>query len=138
MTWKENFLSEARIGKHKLLLDEDVVIGGTNNGPNPASLLLASIGGCEVATCLFWSKQLDVKIDALEVSITGTFDVRGLLGIGEVDSGYRKLKIAIKITSPDDKEKIEQLIKKVEKHCPVFNTILKTPELVLSHKISKQ
>jgi len=134
VTWQEKFLAEVKIGKHKFLLDEEAFLGGTNKGPNPASLLLASIGGCEVATCIFWAKEIGVKIDALEITLVGSLDGRGMLGIDDVDAGYQKIKNTIKISSSSEEEKIKKLVETVEKHCPVINTILKAPEFIVTHK----
>ena len=77
-----------------------------------------------------------IEIEALEVSIIGSLDGRGMLGMDNIDAGYQKIKNIIKITSSSDEQKINKLIETVKKHCPVVNSILKAPEFIVTHKIN--
>lgn len=131
---KEKYSSQVKVGKHKFIFDEDTAIGGTDLGPSPANTLLAAIGGCEVTTGYFWARRMGLKIENIEVRLKGTFDVRGLLGISEVNPGYQSIECKIKITSSEPAEKITELAQKIKKHCPVLNTLIASPELKFSHE----
>jgi len=39
------FAQEIAVGRHRLLADEPVGVGGTDTGPGPYDLLLAALGG---------------------------------------------------------------------------------------------
>ena len=113
--WQEKYKSEAKIGKKKLIFDEETSVGGTDEGPSPANTLVAAIGGCEVATASFWAHQMKLNITEIEVSMKGTFDVSGMLGIFDVTPGYQRIVNKIKIVSPETEDKIHQLIEKIKK-----------------------
>ncbi|MHA1143899.1 MAG: OsmC family protein [Candidatus Helarchaeota archaeon] len=132
--WEGNFKAKAKVGNHKLIFDEGQMIGGTDAGPSPAGTFLAAIGGCEIATCTFWASQLDVKIESLDITVKGKLDVNGMLGTTDAKPGFEKITIKIKIKSPDPPEKINELIEKMEKHCPVLNSIITPPKLEVSHQ----
>lgn len=44
--WKEKMSFESQIGDHKIIIDADESVGGTNKGPTPKPLTLISLGGC--------------------------------------------------------------------------------------------
>jgi uncharacterized OsmC-like protein len=40
----EGFVQEVTAGRHQLIADEPVAVGGTDRGPGPYDLLLAALG----------------------------------------------------------------------------------------------
>jgi len=44
VSWLGNLKTEARIGPHRLLVDEPVANGGEDTGPTPPEALLAALG----------------------------------------------------------------------------------------------
>jgi len=119
------FKINVRAGRHKFVLDEDKAIGGTGEGPSPAELLLTSIGGCLLSTMEVWSNILKIKINSTDISVKGTIDVMGMLGIDDkIPSSFQEIKVELKIISDEPDDKINNLIEMVEKHCPVYNTIV--------------
>ena len=44
VAWLGNLKVEARIGPHRLLVDEPVESGGEDSGPTPSETLLAALG----------------------------------------------------------------------------------------------
>lgn len=40
----EGFTQEITVGRHRLIADEPVALGGTDHGPTPYDLLLAALG----------------------------------------------------------------------------------------------
>lgn len=124
------FKANVKAGRHSLVLDEEKVIGGTNEGPAPAQMLLASIGGCMLSTMQVWSHLLDIKVNSAEVSIKGTLNLFGMLGIDDnISAGFQKITVDIKLDSEESEAKIKELIEAVEKHCPVVNTVIKATKV---------
>ncbi len=116
---------DVKVGKHKLIFDEDKAIGGGGEGPAPAQMLLASIGGCMINTLTAWSRLLGIKFDAATVTVKGTLDVRGMLGIDEnIPSGFQEITVDVKIDSQESAANIKKLIDQTEKSCPVYNTVV--------------
>ncbi len=129
------FKSEVKLGRHKLVLDEEKVIGGTNEGPAPSQVLLAALGGCLLSTMQAWSQILEIKINAVEVNITGTLNIFGMLGIDEdISPGYQEIVVDLTIDSPESPEKVKELVDIVEKHCPVNCTITNPTKVKLKIK----
>lgn len=119
------FKVNVKAGRHKLIFDEEKVIGGTNEGPAPAQMLLASIGGCMLSTMQVWSHLLDIKFTSAEISIKGTINLFGMLGIDDnISAGFQQITVDIKIESDESEERVQQLVEAVEKHCPVVNTVI--------------
>lgn len=44
VSWLGNLKAEARIGAHRLLIDEPVDKGGEDTGPTPTEAVLAALG----------------------------------------------------------------------------------------------
>ena len=44
VAWLGNLKVEARIGPHRLLVDEPVESGGEDSGPTPSETLMAALG----------------------------------------------------------------------------------------------
>ena len=46
VNWMDNMAFEADVNNHKIILDANEASGGTDRGPRPKALTLASLGGC--------------------------------------------------------------------------------------------
>jgi uncharacterized OsmC-like protein len=124
-----------KAGKHKFILDEDKAIGGSAEGPSPAQMLLASIGGCMLNTLSAWSQLLDTPITAAEINVKGTLDVQGMLGLdANISPGFQEISIDINIDSDAPPEKKQKLIETVEKYCPVYNTLRNPAKIIVNLK----
>ncbi|MEI7980226.1 MAG: OsmC family protein, partial [Bacteroidota bacterium] len=44
--WNSGMAFKAEVNGFSIMLDADEKVGGTNQGPRPKPLLLASLGGC--------------------------------------------------------------------------------------------
>jgi len=57
------FQQEVIVGRHRLLADEPVTVGGMDSGPGPYDLLLAGLGACTSMTLRLYAerKQLPLK-----------------------------------------------------------------------------
>lgn len=129
---------DVKIGKHKLIFDEDKALGGTGEGPAPSQVLLAAIGGCMLNTMQAWSQILKIKFTGAEINVKGILDARGFLGIDEkIPAGFQNIDIDISIDSEEPPEKIQSLVEAVEKHCVVYNTVLHSPKLNVALKKEK-
>jgi putative redox protein len=53
----QGLAQEVRIGKHQLKADEPESVGGTNAGPTPYGLLLASLGACTSMTITLYARR---------------------------------------------------------------------------------
>lgn len=63
------YLNHVEIGRHRLLADEPVSVGGYDAGPSPFQLLAAALGACTSMTLRMYAerKQLDLRRVTVDV-----------------------------------------------------------------------
>ncbi len=104
-----------------LLIDAPGGLDGTNKGPSPLLVILSSIGGCIIAVTRFWAKIMDIEIEEMKVFSRGHINLGAIFGIDDSKpAGYDVLEPVIRIKAKAPKEKVNELMDKVFKHCPVI------------------
>lgn len=63
------FAQEATVGRHGILADEPISVGGTDTGPNPYDLLLAALGSCTSMTIALYARRKQWPLDAVTVKL---------------------------------------------------------------------
>jgi uncharacterized OsmC-like protein len=105
--------------------DEPLELGGTDSGPNPVELLLAALGGCQEIVYRAYAAVMGLEIERIEVHAKGYLDLRGLLNLADVSSGFSQVSFTTKIISNEPEEQLRQLAEIVEKHCPVMDSLMR-------------
>ncbi|MFN3698577.1 MAG: OsmC family protein [Dictyoglomus sp.] len=122
--WLGNLKVETKIrNKFTINMDEPPSLGGEDSAPNPVEVVLASLIGCLGIVIAVVSKEKNIPLNSVEIFTEGDLDPRGFMGDPTVRAGYEEVRVRIKIDSPAGREKIEELIKEVEKRCPVSDII---------------
>ena len=73
-----------------------------------------------------YASQLDIEIEDAEMDIRMTYDSRGKLLLADVSPGCNDLTYIFKIQSPAPSEKIQEMLRLIEKGCHTINS-LKNP-----------
>ncbi|KAL0479110.1 rpoB [Acrasis kona] len=117
----------ATAGKHQLTLDEPETLGGEDLGTTPLHALLASLCGCETATARYYAKKMDFDFRTIKFNhVEGILDTRGYAGIdANIPSHFNKVILKAQVETNEPHERLLQLKKKVEKHCPVYAMFVK-------------
>ena len=63
------FAQEIQIGAHRLSSDEPIAFGGTDTGPSPYDLLLASLGSCTSMTIALYARRNQWPLESVTVSL---------------------------------------------------------------------
>ena len=104
--------------------DETEILMGTDKGPNATEALLHALASCLNTTFIYHASARGIKIDKLELSLEGTIDLRGMLGLEEgVRNGFHRIDVTIRIKSDAPPEKLKELCRLAEKHSPVFDIV---------------
>lgn len=118
--------TESRVRTFTVHLDEPRELGGTDTGPNPVEAVLAALGSCQAIVYRAYANALGLALDRVEVDARGYLDVRGFLNLAPVAPGFERVTFTTRVVSPEPAEKIAELARLVEEHCPVLD-ILRTP-----------
>lgn len=100
-------------------------MGGTGSAPNPGWLMRAAMASCTATMIASRAAQRGVTLTALEVSVQGETDLRGMLGLDPDISAamthqVMRVRIASDNTARDD---LEALVRWAEAHSPVGCTV---------------
>lgn len=112
--YKGDMLFESILGNHSVKVDVPPTMGGSDRGPKPPELFIASLGSCIAAFAADYCNRVGIDTSGLTVDVT--FD--------KVDNPTRlvNLKAAVNLPNADFGQR-RQAILKVAEHCPVHETI---------------
>lgn len=86
-------------GRHVLITDEPVSLGGTDTGPAPHELLAATLASCISTVVALYAKRHDWRLDDLSVEVDydtdatpRRFDIRVNLPAGLTDEQVTRLR----------------------------------------------
>lgn len=71
MGWKEAMSFETTLNGHKIILDADEAVGGTDKGPRPKALLLVSLAGCTAMDVISILGKMRVQPEAFRIETNG-------------------------------------------------------------------
>jgi uncharacterized OsmC-like protein len=63
------FAQEIHAGRHRMVADEPASAGGTDTGPSPYDLLLASLGACTSMTVAMYARRKAWPLDEVTVHL---------------------------------------------------------------------
>ena len=111
---KGDMLFESKMGEHGINIDVPPSMGGSDRGPTPPELFVASLGSCVAAFVTNYCGK--AGIDTTDLSVDVTFD--------KAEDPTRLVNLKIKVNVPHgDCSKRKQAILRVAEHCPVHQTI---------------
>lgn len=111
-------------GVHEFTIDEPTALGGTDLGANPVEHLLAALGACQVITFQVWAGTLGIRLDSVDVRLSGHLDLRGFFGTAaDVRPGFDGIQVDVRISGPESPERYDALVAAVEEHCPVLDNL---------------
>lgn len=123
VTSVEGFKHEIRAGSHTLYADEPVEYGGSDEGPDPYSLLLAALGACTAMTVKMYADRKQWQLDKVEVRLTNkrvhAIDCEECTS---KDGFITRIERHITFTGPLDEDQRARLLD-IARRCPVHKTL---------------
>ncbi len=95
--------------------------GGNDAGPGPGILERGALGSCLAMAYSQQAAIMGVPVDRIEVDVESDFDARGMFGIDDRPPGFEELRYNVYIESTADKEEVQKVIDKADRHSPVLD-----------------
>jgi putative redox protein len=115
---------EAPIRQHRMVIDEPLTLGGTDEGASPVELALAALGTCQAITYRVWAAQLGIALERVRVEAEGDIDLRGFYGLDEESrAGFGAVRLRVILEGPEPPERYRELAEAVDRHCPVLDLV---------------
>ncbi|WP_347861956.1 OsmC family protein [Salimicrobium sp. PL1-032A] len=119
----EGMRSDVKSEKHSMTVDEPPNMGGEDTGPDPLTMMLSSLAGCENVVATMVAEELEFDLEGIDFDISGTIDPRGLQGVEGVRPYFQTVNIEAKVKTSESKERIEELQRITDQRCPVYTTM---------------
>lgn len=115
--WRGGLCCDVDMGGFSVTVDEPPSVGGTDLGPEPTSLLLASVASCFTVAIAYCARKRSVELTDLRVAVTGTYD------------GPKYSAITISSQLGCDPSEVDGIIRAAERVCYVTNTLKMAPDI---------
>ncbi len=122
---KEGFRTEVSCS-HNFVIDQPKP-AGTDEGPNPMEIFLASLPACICAIGRIIANQRRLPVKGISVKLEGDIDKDYLLGKTEEGrAGFVEIRTFVEIDADMTKEEKEAFLHDVEKRCPIADNMINT------------
>jgi uncharacterized OsmC-like protein len=117
-------------GKHVLIADEPLTAGGSDSGPDPYSLLLASLGACTAMTVQMYAQQKHWPLEKIVVRLhharIHAEDCESCeTKLGSIDRIQRQISLLGDLTEEQRTRLLE-----IARRCPVHRTLTSEVSIV--------
>jgi uncharacterized OsmC-like protein len=115
--------NEIEVGSHRLIADEPVSAGGTDEGPTPYDFLSAGLGGCTSMTMRIVARRENIPLEGVEVHVTTDRMYAKDCADCTTASGYiHRFDVRIKLIGNLTEQQRDRLLA-VARRCPVAKTL---------------
>jgi len=125
----ENQCSEATVRGFTVVQDEPESVAGTGRGPTPTDYFVTSVALCENVVFARTAAMNDLEVQAMETTVTGTWDLKGLYEIDGADSGFRTVVVETRLRTSAPVDKAIAVAHLTHRRCPVHQTLRKATQL---------
>jgi uncharacterized OsmC-like protein len=85
---------------------------GSDKALSPRELILSALSSCLATSLTYHGTAKDIKIDSISGEYEGDVDLQGFLGLSTtVNKGFKKTNVSLKVKTPADESKVEELVK---------------------------
>jgi putative redox protein len=118
--------------------DEPIEGGGSNSGPNPMQLFIASLAGCQNEQAQVVAEELSLNISQIDIDVEVDLDLSGFKGISDTSNGsYKNVRLEAFVLGEATDEQVKTLGQKVDDRCPIL-ALLRTSGCKIESSWSKK
>jgi len=104
--------------------DEPIEDGGSNTGPNPMQLFIASLAGCQNEQAQVVAEELSLNITQIDIKLEIDLDLSGFMGMSNNSNGsYRNVRLDAVVSGDLTNEQVKNLGQKVDDRCPILGLL---------------
>ena len=118
--WDGGLRAVTEANGFQIIVDEPETSGGSNTGPQPTDLFLASISSCFAISIAWVARKHDITLSNLNVDAVGRYD------------GPKFVHIEIAVTADNPRPVLEELAKHAERVCYVTKTLRHGPDITVT------
>lgn len=119
--WEGGYRCRMPVRDFEIISDEPLDEGGTDTGPAPTDLFLASLASCFTMAVYHAARKRAIELTDLVVRTTGHYE------------GLRYDEIEVEVLSSHPRAELEELVERAKSWCYVSNTL--TNEVRLRYEI---
>lgn len=129
------FMQQVVLASHHLIADEPASAGGTDAGPNPYDLLLASLGACTSMTVAMYARRKQWPLDGVTVRLSHSKIHAADCQECETREGLiDRIVLDLELMGPLEQEQKSRLFEIAGK-CPVHRTL--TSEIDIRSRLAE-
>lgn len=114
----DGLMCEVEEGPWRMTVDMSETSGGQGRGPNPGVLGRGALASCLAISYRMYASLRGVPLDSVAVEVQADYDSRGLLGVGDVPSGYQAIRYVVEVESEAPESDVMTVIEEAEEHSP--------------------
>lgn len=105
-------------------VDEPIEDGGTNTGPNPMQLFIASLTSCQNEQAQVVAEELELNLIQIDIKAAIDLDLSGFMGMSDNSNGsYKNVRLEATVSGEATEEQVRALGQKVDERCPILGLL---------------
>lgn len=109
--------------------------GGDGFAACSGDMLLEALAACAGVTMSAVATAIGINLRDGVVTAEGDLDFRGTLAVSkEAPVGFREIRLSFDLDTNASDDQLETLYKLTERYCVVYQTLMKAPEIKISHQ----
>ena len=121
--WANGAHSMSSVRKFNLEADEPLSLLGTDLATNAVEQVLAALGGCLTVGVVYQAALAGIRLESLAFEIEGYLDIRGFFGNDEVEPGYQRIMVTVRMQAKAPRAELENLLARATRTSPVMDII---------------
>ena len=114
-----------KVRGHEIVIDQPKEGGGSDLGPTPPELFVASLASCVGVYAAFYCNTHEISIEGMELDVEWE----------KAERPTRVGKVAVSITIPGGvPQEMRERVVTAAKHCLIHNTLENHPEVIVELK----